>query len=178
VGLKSLEQQAAKRRDLDNPPLHLWDPPLSGDIPIWITADGKWYHDGGEIKRHALVRLFARILRREEDGEYYLVTPGEKWRIQVERHALIVTDFDFTDESPARLKVTLNTGQQVGVDAEHPLFLDPENGETAAVGLDHGLSALFTRAAWYRLVEVAEEVDGVPAISSGGEVYPLVGKSA
>ena len=174
MGLKSLEQQVGKRRDLENPPLHLWHPPLSGDIPILITADGKWFHDGGEIKRHALVRLFASILRREEDGEYYLVTPTEKWRIEVERHALVVTDFELSNAVPAQLIVTLNTGKRVAVDTEHPLFMDPENKGTAAVSLDHGLSALFSRAAWYRLVDLAEDVDGVPAVSSGGIVYPLV----
>ncbi len=172
--LQSLEAEAGKRRDLDNPPLHLWHPPLSGDIPIVIAADGSWYHDGGMIKRHALVRLFASILRREEDGEYYLVTPSEKWRISVERHALMVTDFELSAAEPPQLRLTLNTGRQVTVDEEHPLYLDPEMEGIAAIRLDHGLSALFTRAAWYRLVDGAEQIDGVPSVSSGGKVYPLL----
>ena len=171
--LKSLEQQTSGRRDLDNPPLHLWHPPLCGDIPIRIAGDGSWYHDGGEIKRPTLVRLFASILRREEDGEYYLVTPGEKWRIEVDKHPLIVTDFDSSEEQPASLLLTLNTGKQVTVDADHPLFLDGAAEGIAAVSLDNGLTALFSRAAWYRLVATAEEIDGVPSISSGGEIYPL-----
>jgi hypothetical protein len=172
--LKSFEQRARKARNFDNPPLHLWDPPLCGDIPIRIDSNGRWYHEGGEIKREALVRLFANILRREEDGEYYLVTPGEKWRIEVEGHPLAVTDFDSSEERPASLVLTLNTGRRITVDADHPLYLDNAAGGIAAVAMDHGLTALFTRAAWYRLVDPAEEIDGVPCISSGGKIYPLM----
>jgi hypothetical protein len=174
--LKSLEEQAGGQPDTDNPPLHLWHPPLSGDIPIVIRADGTWYHDGGEIKRAALVKLFASILRREEDGEYYLVTPVEKWRIEVERHPLMVTDVEQPTGRSTALTVTLNTGRKVIVDARHPLFLDPEMDDIAAIALDHGLSALFTRAAWYRLAEMAEERDGVPMVSSCGEDYPLIAR--
>ena len=81
--LGSIAAQLETSRNYDSPPLHLWHPPLSGDIPIHINAQGDWYHDGSKIAREALVRLFANILRRERDGEYYLVTPTEKWRIEV-----------------------------------------------------------------------------------------------
>lgn len=172
--LQGIEQQLTKRRNFDSPPLHLWHPPLSGDIPIRISADGTWYHDGGRIERESLVKLFASILRREEDGEYYLVTPGEKWRIEVELHPLIVTDVEQLGSGDnRRLELLLNTGKKLTAGPEHPLFLEPRVGDIAAVRLDHGLSALFSRAAWYRLVECAREVEGVPSVVSAGEVYPL-----
>jgi len=38
--LEELEKQV-KRRNFDSPPLHLWHPALSGDIPIRIAADGR-----------------------------------------------------------------------------------------------------------------------------------------
>ncbi|MEL0615088.1 DUF1285 domain-containing protein [Marinomonas arenicola] len=40
-------------------------------------------HDGYKIKRHKMVTLFSHILWYE-NGEYLLVTPVEKVRIQVE----------------------------------------------------------------------------------------------
>ena len=157
--LDNLAAQAKGGRNFDNPPLDKWHPPLSGDMEIRITRDGTWFHEGGEIRRDALVRLFASILRREEDREYYLVTPVEKWRIRVALHPLIVTDVDSHEGSGGEgLQLTLNTGRQLFVDEEHPLFLEPAVGNIACVQLDHGLSALFSRAAWYRLVEMA--VDG------------------
>jgi hypothetical protein len=173
--LRDLEEQAGKGRNFDSPPLHLWHPPLSGDISIRITADGSWYHDGGKIERESLVRLFASILRREEDGEYYLVTPGEKWRIEVELHPLMVTDIEALEEGgEPLLQATLNTGKKVDIGKEHPLILEPAVGDIAAIELWHGLTALFTRAAWYRLVEMAQEHDGVASVKSGGRVFKLV----
>jgi hypothetical protein len=86
----------------------------------------------------------------------------------------MVTDFELSAGEPPQLRVTLNTDRQVTVDEEHPLYLDPEMEGIAAIRLDHGLSALFTRAAWYRLVDGAEQIDGVPSVSSGGKVYPLL----
>jgi len=173
--IQSIEEQVGKGRNYDAPPLHLWHPPLSGDIPIVITADGTWYHDGGKIERESLVRLFASILRREEDGHYYLVTPGEKWRIEVELHPLMVTDVEVSGEGDIPvIQAVLNTGKKVFINEEHPLFLEPAVGDIAAIKLPHGLSALFTRAAWYRLVEMAEDRDGISFVRSGGCIYELV----
>ena len=168
--LDSIADQVRPGRNFDSPPLHLWHPPLSGDIAIHINREGQWFHEGDLIRRESLVRLFASILRLEEDGEYYLVTPGEKWRIEVALHPLIVTD---VDSGEGVVQLTLNTGKTLEVGAEHPLFLEPAVGDIAAVKLWHGLAALFSRAAWYRLIELAEERDGVPGVESNGEWYPL-----
>lgn len=162
--LDAIEEQVG-RRSFDSPPLHLWHPPLSGDIPILIAADGTWYHEGGRIERESLVRLFASILRREGDGEYYLVTPGEKWRVQVELHPLVVTDVD--RDQGGFLQLTLNTGRRITVNSQHPLFLEPARGNVAVVTLDHGLTAIFSRPAWYRLVALSEQENGIPSIASG-----------
>lgn len=169
--LDSLEQQVGGRRNFDAPPLHLWHPPLSGDIPIIIKADGSWYHDGGLIQRDSLIRLFASILRREDDGEYYLVTPGEKWHIEVELHPLIVIDVEAVEEggSPV-LYATLNTGKRVAIGFDHTLSLEPTVGDIAVFELEHGLSALFSRAAWYRLVELSD--DGL--VISGEYQFSLI----
>ena len=169
--LDSIASQVRPGRNYDSPPLHLWHPALSGDIPIEINREGEWFHEGDPIRRDSLVRLFASILRREDDGEYYLVTPGEKWRLEVELHPLIVTDADVGE---GVLTLTLNTGKTLEVGPDYPLFLEPAVGDIAAVRLWHGLSALFSRAAWYRLIEVAEERDGSPGIEPNNEWYRLV----
>ncbi len=172
--LESLAKKLPKSRNYDSPPLHLWHPELSGDIPITIDALGDWYHDGGKIERESLVRLFASILRKEEDGEYYLVTPAEKWRIEVERHALLVTDISVLEsEGQQMLEATLNTGKRILVSEETPLFLDNTVEQVAGLTLPHGLTALCTRAAWYRLVELADAHDGYAVLKSGEYEFRL-----
>ncbi len=167
--LDAIARQLDGGRNFDSPPLHLWHPDLSGDIPIVIRRDGSWYHDGDPIVRESLRNLFASILRREDDGEYYLLTPVEKWRIEVEAHALLVTDVESVD---GELRLTLNTGRELVVDEEHPLFLDPALDNVAAVKLWHGLTALFSRNAWYRLVELADDSG---SIHSAGFSLSLAG---
>jgi uncharacterized protein len=172
--IESLAGQVAARPDFDSPPLHLWHPALSGDIPIRIDSQGTWYHDGSKIKRESLVRLFASILRREDDGEYYLVTPSEKWRVVVESHPLLVTDIDVLEVAGVRmLEATLNTGRRIVVSELHPLFFDAAVGDIAVLRLSYGLTAICTRPAWYRLVDLAELRDGSMTLRSGAFEFRL-----
>jgi hypothetical protein len=107
-------------------------------------------------------------LRRETDGEYYLLTPVEKWRIKVQDHALRIIDIvPRTVAGVQVLEAQLNTGAVVTVDEQHSLFIDVGAGGIAALTLDHGLSALCTRSAWYRLVELAD-VQGKDAVWTSG----------
>jgi hypothetical protein len=172
--LQTLEEQLPGKRDIANPPLEQWHPALSGDIDIEIRSDGSWWHEGAPIQRPEIVRLFASILRREEDGDYYLVTPVEKWRLRVEAHPLIITEIDCSGAGQdATCRVTLNTGRRWTIDDEHPLFLDGAREGVAGLRLPHGLTAICSRAAWYRLVEQAEEREGRRGIYSAGRFWPL-----
>jgi len=172
--LKSIEKQVG-RRNFESPPLHLWNPELSGDIDIRIDKEGRWFHEGTEVERESIVRLFASILRREADGAYYLVTPGEKWRIQVELLPLVVSDINAltNGEGQPCLQATLNTGKHIILDCDHALYLEKRMDNIAAIHLPHGLGALFSRSAWYRLVEMAEMREGRACVFSAGEVFPL-----
>ena len=172
--LDSIEKQVAGGRNYDAPPLHLWHPELSGDIDIRIAVDGSWYHEGEKISREAIVCLFASILRREDDGDYYLVTPAEKWRISVDVHPLLVTDVSWGEgDKEHTVQATLNTGKKIDIGQQYPLFLEPAMDNIAAVKLHHGLAALFSRNAWYRLVEMAQHRHNQAVLVSGGQSYNL-----
>ena len=153
-------------------PLDKWNPTNCGFVDIAIDRDGRWFHEGSEIKRQELVSLFAGLLRREEDGGYYLVTPVEKVEVDVALHPLMVVDATpmVSDEEPV-LALVLNTGGVFQLDAETGLQPEPRAAGASFVNLPNGLSALFTRAAWYRLVELADE-DGY--VFSGGERFSLL----
>src|SRR5436309_1916006 len=55
-----------------------------GDLEIRIARDSTWFYRGSPIARLPLVKLFASVLRREADGLYWLVTPVERGKIEVE----------------------------------------------------------------------------------------------
>ena len=86
----------------------------------------------------------------------------------------MVTDIEARGAAAqARLWATLNTGREVYIDADHPLFLDADRAGVAALRLPHGLSALLSRAAWYRLVDMAHEREGRAVVQSGDQVFDL-----
>lgn len=166
----------------DLPPIQQWHPQLSGDIDIRIAANGDWIHEGAPINRQSLVRLFASILRREADGQYYLVTPVEKWRIQVDDVPLQIIDFEIRqqDSADAELVVETNVGRYYVVGDRYPLSLGApaadgagETDTVPVVELDNGLCARFTRPAYYRLVDSCESRDGRLQLVSGGRRFTL-----
>ena len=150
------------------PPLHLWHPPLSGDIDIRIARDGRWYHEGTLMARERLVQLFASILRREGDG-HFLVTPVEKWRIRVEDAPFVAVDCEPLGSGDAQqLVFTTNVGERFACDADHA-FCSTALG-SPGIHVRDGLLAALARPLYYRLVELAgDRVDDRGAwLRSGG----------
>lgn len=160
------------------PPVDKWHPPLSGDIDIVIEKSGAWLHEGDLIARPALVRLFASILRREGD-EYFLVTPVEKWRIQVRDAPLLVTTVDaIRREGQQALLFSTATGDQVIAGPNHPLQVthDRESGEPSPyLMVRAGLQGRLQRNVFYQLAAIAEQADpdGPYGVWSLGEFFAL-----
>ena len=161
-------------------PVHLWDPPFCGDIDMQIRRDGTWVHEGRPIRRPAMVRLFASILKREGE-RHYLVTPVEKVGIEVEDCPFLAVEMEVSGSGlEQEIRFTTNTGDSVTLSAEHALTvdIDPASGEPhPRVHVRSGLDALIQRAVFYRLVELAveKEVDGrmVLGVWSTGEFFTL-----
>lgn len=151
----------ARSGDKGLPPLEQWNPDLSGDIDIVVARDGQWLYQGNPIGREAIVRLFSTILRREDDGDYYLVTPVEKWRISVEDAPLIAHSLQVRGEGREQvLSVTTNTGETVDIGAEHPLRVGTYDGTDEPrplVNLRHGIEARLVTAAYYDLADLVTE---------------------
>ncbi len=163
-------------------PVHLWDPPFCGDMDMLIARDGTWVHEGKPIRRKALVELFASVLKVADDGEYYLVTPVEKVRIQVEDCPFVALDMDVEGVgSHQNLVFTTNIGEKVTADQDHPLMIqvNPDSGAPHPIlHVRSGLNALINRNVFYRLVDLAapkdaELGDSVMGIWSGGQFFAL-----
>lgn len=163
------------------PPVHLWNPPYSGDMDMQILRDGTWVHEGGAIRRMGLVKLFASILRKDGDG-YVLVTPVEKWGITVEDAPFVALDFEVTGEGTAQsITFFTNVEDATTADADHPIRVeqDPETGEPAPyVMVRDGLEARMDRKSFYRLIELGEHAPHAGeswfGIWSGGVFFPLI----
>ncbi len=154
-------QQATTAKAL--PPLESWHPELSGDMDLIITRDGNWLYQGAPIAREATVKLFSTILRREDDGEFYLVTPVEKWRIKVEDTPLLAHSLEARGHGEDQvLSVTTNVGESLEIGTEHPLVVGQYPGSDEprpVVQVRHGLEARLVTAAFYDLADRVEERD-------------------
>lgn len=109
------------------PPLEKWHPEQVEDMDLTIKANGEWWHEGVHMTRQSLVNLFATILWKEENAskvEYFLKTPVQKLRIQVEDAPLLINDVGIVDEDDKRwLEFTTTTGDVVRLDDEHTIGL-------------------------------------------------------
>lgn len=151
------------------PPVDQWQPAASSDSRMVIKADGRWFHDGGEIRRPAMVRAFAGLLRREADGQHWLVTPFEKQSIVVEDAAFIATDVVRTGDA---LAFRLNTDEVVVAGPDHPLIARGDAELPALyLAVRHGCEARINRSTWLQLVDLA---DDDLTVTSQGSRFSLV----
>jgi hypothetical protein len=158
-------------------PVEQWHPTRCGHSAMRIDVEGRWYHEGREILRSALVSLFARLLRREPDGRHVLVTPAEMLDIDVEDAPLIAVDMASGGEGDTReLRFRLGaTGQWIAADAAHPIHVEESAaGPRPYLGLDAGLRARIARPIYYSLADLAIAEGHAPAgLWSGGAFHLL-----
>ena len=186
------KSEAGTREGRAIPPLEKWHPEQVADMDLIIKANGEWWHEGGHMTRESLVSLFATILWKEENNgtvEYFLKTPVQKLRIQVEDVPLLINDVGIVNEDDnSWLEFTTTTGDVVRLDDEHPIRLNSyvADGNSDANSVDsvnrheenkrsqtdaqirpymevrNGLTALIGRNAFYHLTDIGEltERDG------------------
>ena len=159
----SLVAPTAKRSD--TAPRRARPPPVEcGDLPFLIRRDGTWLYRGSPIGRKELVCLFASVLRRAEDGSFWLQTPAERGRIAVEDCPFVAVELDWRGDGPDQvLSFRTNIDQVVTAGAEHPIRIahdlltcDP----TPYIQLRPGegrwpIEARINRAVYYELVALA-----------------------
>lgn len=182
VNLKGIETiySFSKSNKKSLPPIEKWNPPFCGDIDMTISKSGKWYYMGSEIKRPAMVKLFSGILRLESDNSYYLVTPVEKVRIQVEDAPFVAVAIT-KEQSEGMNTVTFRTNlnDEIVLSKENPLSIEIKKNDEPSpyITVRNNLRALISRSVFYELVDLAETIpiDGVQylAIKSQGEIFKI-----
>lgn len=136
-----------------------WQPKHQGSIDIRIAVDGTWYHEGRAFQREALTKLFATVLRKEDD-DYFLLTPGEKLSIQVDDAPFVATMVEQVDDGENQALVfTTNLGQRIVADEQHSIRVEIDSGSNQPRPYIHvrdGLEALIGRNAFFELVNMAD----------------------
>ncbi|MCC7273902.1 MAG: DUF1285 domain-containing protein [Alphaproteobacteria bacterium] len=152
-----------------------------GDLGIRIARDGTWYYRGSPIGRKPLVKLFSTVLRRDEAGTFWLVTPVERGRVTVDDAPFVAVAMTVAGTGTGRiLTFTTNLDQTVAAGPDHPIRVaidDESRAPSPYVMMGGGLEALIARPVFYDLVELGEErmVDGerVLGVWSGGMFFTI-----
>jgi len=153
--LRGLSEVGAARKP---PPVERWHPPYCGDIDMRIASDGTWFYQGSPIRRHALVKLFSSILRKDPE-RYVLVTPVECVGITVEDVPFLAVEMARDEAGVLHLRTQVD--DIVAVGPEHPLRFDvaEDGGLKPYVKVRAALWARLTRSLVHDLVAQAEERD-------------------
>lgn len=157
-----------------------------GDYAIRIGRDGTWFYKGSAIQRKPLVCLFSSILKRGEDGAYWLETPAERGRIEVEDAPFVAVELFWRDCDcgggvPQQcLTFRTNLDELVTADPQHPIRVQlcPRTREPRPyIMVRPGLEARISRAVFYELVALAESemLEGreVLGVWSEGTFFPI-----
>ena len=147
---------------------------------IRIATDGRWFHQGDEIRRIEMVKLFASVLMRDKIGDYWLVTPVEKGRITVDDAPFIVCEMSVSLSADSRsneIHFRTNLDENIALDAAHPVLLRSVNdlqGLRPYVEVRDGLLAKLSRPVYYQLAELAEKgPDGRLGVWSHKQFFAL-----
>ena len=172
--IAALKREAASG-DKALPPVDKWNPANCGDIGMEILADGTWKHEGTRITRESLVKLFATILRKDEDGQTYLVTPVEKIVVKVEDAPFTAIRADRVgDGANQTIVFTTNVGDIITAGPDHPLRVDRRREEPRPyIHVRGRLEARILRAPFYELVEWSEPRNGKLGVWSNSAWFEL-----
>jgi hypothetical protein len=150
------------------------------DFAIEILRDGTWLHRGRPILRHNLVKLFATVLRRDENGDYWLQTPAERGRIAVADAPFVAVEMrQEASERGQNLLFRTNVDDWVTLGAGHELRIGTDTETQTPVPYIHirkGLEARIVRSVYYELAALAVPDPDHPdlyGVHSGGGFYEL-----
>lgn len=155
MDLTALQKQLGEQQG-SQPPVEQWNPAFCGDMDMQITHEGSWIYMGSPIGRKALVKLFASVLKREEDS-YFLVTPVEKVGIKVADVPFVITQWE---QQAEHLVLTTQTEESFVVDDTHPVCLKADKVTGAIlpyVKVKRNLWGRLHQNVFYQLVELGKE---------------------
>lgn len=118
---------------------------------------GRWYYRGSQIRKESLIKLFAKILRYDE-GEYYLVTPSERQKIEVDDVPFLINSMEiFKKEKLQKVNFITNIDFTVKCGVDNPVIMKNKMGNQCIpyLNMGNGISARISRPVFYELVSLS-----------------------
>tara|TARA_B100000780_G_scaffold156651_1_gene109564 strand:- start:823 stop:1362 length:540 start_codon:yes stop_codon:yes gene_type:complete len=173
-----LEQLIKHAQQLPAYDLAAWKPKFNGDMDLIISADGTWYHQGSAILKPKIMQLFGRLLQRQANGDYWIITPIDAFRITVEDLPFVIVAADYVQQRDQGLwQFTSNMGDQIMLTQADQLLVtsDAEQHPKPQLYVREGLWGRINRRVFYQLALACELVEtplgNHAQLSSGAHRY-------
>lgn len=161
------------------PPVEEWDPPLCRNVDMRISRNGKWFFKDSLISREKMIKLFSTVIRYDDDGNYYLVTPVEKIKLHVEDKPFVIKTY--SKEKIQNKDVYIfqtNVDEVVTLSETNPLRVDIDKDTqepSPYLLVRKNLEGLISRNVFYQLVEEASlnQINNELEIVSNGNTFSL-----
>ncbi len=122
-----------------------------------------------------MVKFFASLLRREESGEFFLITPHVKYPVKVDDAPFLAVELRRRGRGREQdLLFRTSVDDVVCAGADHPI--SAANSGVPEIEIRDGLWAKVSRAVWFELAGLLveqEEGAGIWGVYSGGQFFDL-----
>jgi hypothetical protein len=156
MNISNLTDKIKKFSDDVFPPVDSWNPDLCKGQEIRIDRNGDWFYNESLIKNKKIVKLFSKVLRND-DGDYFLVTPSEKVPVNVEIAPYMIIDFDI--DTNKNITFHSNFNYSFKLDFSHPVYLKQVNGVFLPIVnvRPKKIEGFLARNVYYRFLNFATE---------------------
>ena len=123
-------------------------------FPIKIKSNGEWLYQNTIIKKKALIKLFSSVLVGDGKGNFYLETPAEKGKIQVEDSPFIIISFDIKSlNKNQEIIFKTNIGEEIVLSKKNFLFYKKyKQSFIPYIVIRKNINAKILRSVYYQLI--------------------------
>ena len=123
-------------------------------FPIKIKSNGEWLYQNSLIKKEALIKLFASVLISDGKGNFYLETPAEKGKIEVEDTPFVIINFGIKGlNKNQEIIFKTNIGEEIILSKKNPLFYKKSKKNFIPyINIRKNINAKILRTVYYQLI--------------------------
>ena len=123
-------------------------------FPIKINSNGEWLYQNSLIQKKALIKLFSSVLIGDGKGNFYLETPAEKGKIEVEDAPFVAIDFNVKGlNKNQEIIFKTNIGEEIILSKKNPLFYKKvKNIFIPYINIRKNINAKILRSVYYQLI--------------------------
>ena len=123
-------------------------------FPIKIKSNGEWLYQNNLIKKKALIKLFSSVLVADEKGNFYLETPAEKGKIEVEDSPFVIKTFVIKGlNKNQEIIFKTNIDEEIILSKKNPLFFkEYKESFIPYIVIRKNINAKILRSVYYQLI--------------------------